>query len=274
MAAALTGSLRTSLFTVNPCLGRRSSDGALSRLHHRRTMVPVCPISSPRWPRRPFIRTKASTKRQNVIPTPSASNEGQVFKGGGSLAADGEQHTDRAARAEGRRERYRWPPDHQVRRSECYRLTRIDELPHDLRACHSRCSARLLLLHFSAALARAECPHPSIARRKMWAMAAAVARARTAVRRFRAGGPVRGRVHASGRARSRLVSRRATRGMAQASPRRAGPRVRRPIVRPGRRTVERAEVAAAFRLHARRATRRIVYSRFRLTVGVCQSVRC
>jgi len=142
-------------------------------------------------------------------------------------------------------------------------------LPHDLRACHSRCSACLLLLHFSAALARAECPHPSTARRKMRAMTAAVARARTAVRRFRAGGPVRGRVHASGRARRRLVSRRATRGMAQASPRRAGPRVRLPIVRPGRRTVERAEVAAAFRLHARRATRRIVYSlilysRFRL----------
>ena len=91
-------------------------------------MVPVCPITSPRWPRRPFIRTKASTKRQNAIPTPSASNEGQVFKGGGSLAADGEQHTDRAARAEGRRERYRWPPDHQLRRSECYRPTRVDEL--------------------------------------------------------------------------------------------------------------------------------------------------
>ena len=84
---------------------RRSSDGALSRLHHRRTVVRVCPISSPRWPRRPFTWTKASTKRQNAIPTPSASNEGQVFKGGGSLASYGEQHTDRAARAEGRRER-------------------------------------------------------------------------------------------------------------------------------------------------------------------------
>ena len=52
--------------------------------------------TSPRWPRRPFIRTKASTKRENAVPTPSASNEGQVFKGGESLAVDGEQHTDRA----------------------------------------------------------------------------------------------------------------------------------------------------------------------------------
>ena len=38
---------------------------------HRRTMVRVCPIPSPRWPHRPFIRTKASTKRQNAIPTVS-----------------------------------------------------------------------------------------------------------------------------------------------------------------------------------------------------------
>ena len=106
----------------------RSSRCGSSRLHHRRTLVPRCPITSPRWPRRPFIRTKASTKRQNAVPTPSASNEGQVFKGGGSLAADGEQHTDRAARAEGRRERYRWPPDHQTRRSECYRPTLVDEV--------------------------------------------------------------------------------------------------------------------------------------------------
>ena len=75
---------------------RRSSDAALCRLHHRRTLVPRCPITSPRWPRRPFIRTKASTKRENAVPTPSASNEGQVFKGGESLAVDGEQHTDRA----------------------------------------------------------------------------------------------------------------------------------------------------------------------------------
>ena len=74
---------------------RRSSDAALCRLHHRRTLVPRCPITSPRWPRRPFIRTKASTKRENAVPTPSASNEGQVFKGGESLAVDGEQHTDR-----------------------------------------------------------------------------------------------------------------------------------------------------------------------------------
>ena len=81
---------------------RRSSDAALCRLHHRRTLVPRCPITSPRWPRRPFIRTKASSKRENAVPTPSASNEGQVFKGGESSAADGEQHTGRAARAEGR----------------------------------------------------------------------------------------------------------------------------------------------------------------------------
>ena len=107
---------------------RPSSRCGLYRLHHRRTLVPVCPITSPRWPRRPFIRTKASTKRQNAVPTPSASNEGQVFKGGESLASYGEQHTDRAARAERRRERYRWPPDHQSRRSECYRPTLVDEL--------------------------------------------------------------------------------------------------------------------------------------------------
>ena len=56
------------------------------------------------------------------------SNEGQVFKGGESLAADGEQHTGRAARAEGWCERYRGPPDHQIRRSECYRPTLVDEL--------------------------------------------------------------------------------------------------------------------------------------------------
>ena len=107
---------------------RRSSRCGPSRLHHRRTLVPRCPITSPRWPRRPFIRTKASTKRENAVPTPSASNEGQVFKGGESLAADGEQHTGRAARAEGRCERYRGPPDHQTRRSECYRPTLVDEL--------------------------------------------------------------------------------------------------------------------------------------------------
>ena len=98
---------------------RRSSRCGPSRLHHRRTLVPRCPITSPRWPRRPFIRTKASTKRENAVPTPSASNEGQVFKGGESLAADGEQHTGRAVASEGRRERYRWPPYHQIRRSEC-----------------------------------------------------------------------------------------------------------------------------------------------------------
>ena len=107
---------------------RRSSRCGPSRLHHRRTLVPRCPITSPRWPRRPFIRTKASTKRENAVPTPSASNEGQVFKGGESLAADGEQHTGRAARAEGWCERYRGPPDHQTRRSECYRPTLVDEL--------------------------------------------------------------------------------------------------------------------------------------------------
>ena len=107
---------------------RRSSDAALCRLHHRRTLVPRCPMTSPRWPRRPFIRTKASTKRENAVPTPSASNEGQVFKGGESSAADGEQHTGRAARAEGWCERYRGPPDHQTRRSECYRPTLVDEL--------------------------------------------------------------------------------------------------------------------------------------------------
>jgi hypothetical protein len=44
------------------------------------------------------------------------------------LAADGEQHTGRAVASEGRRERYRWPPDHQTRRSECYRPTLVDEL--------------------------------------------------------------------------------------------------------------------------------------------------
>ena len=42
---------------------RRSSDGALSRLHHRRTLVRLCAILSPRWPRRPFIRTKATRPR-------------------------------------------------------------------------------------------------------------------------------------------------------------------------------------------------------------------
>ena len=59
---------------------------------------------------------------------PSASNEGQVFKGGESSAADGEQHTGRAARAEGRREWYRWSPGHHTRRSECYRPTFVDKL--------------------------------------------------------------------------------------------------------------------------------------------------
>lgn len=44
------------------------------------------------------------------------------------MAADGEQHTDRAARAEGRRERYQGPPYHRLRWSECYRPTFVDEL--------------------------------------------------------------------------------------------------------------------------------------------------
>ena len=125
--------------TFSPPEGGGSSDGALSRLHHRRTMVPDCPITSPRWPRRPFTWTKVPCEREKAIPKRSASTGGQVFKGGGSEAADGEQHTDRAARAEGRRERYRWPPDHQPRRSECYRPTLVDELQSEIISQHTAC---------------------------------------------------------------------------------------------------------------------------------------
>ena len=60
------------------------------RLRRRRTMVPVSQITSPPWPRRPFMRTKASSKRQNALPTPapSASNEGHIF--GENLASYGD----------------------------------------------------------------------------------------------------------------------------------------------------------------------------------------
>ena len=40
----------------------------------------------------------------------------------------GEQHTGRAVASEGRSERYRGPPFHQPRQSECYRPTFFDEL--------------------------------------------------------------------------------------------------------------------------------------------------
>ena len=111
-----------------PATRRRSSDGALCRLHHRRTMVPVCPITSPFRPRRPFIRTKVPCERERAIPKRCASTGGQVFRGEERRGSDGEQHTGRAARAERRCERYRGPSDHQLRRSECYRPTLVDEL--------------------------------------------------------------------------------------------------------------------------------------------------
>ena len=80
---------------------RRSSDAALCRLHHRRTLVPRCPITSPRWPRRPFTRTKASSKREKADPKPSASNEGQIFKSEQCSATVGEVNTGRAVGSEG-----------------------------------------------------------------------------------------------------------------------------------------------------------------------------
>ena len=90
--------------------------------------MPVCPFTSPIWPRRPFIRTKASSKREKAVPKPSASNEGQISKSEKCSATVGEVDTGRALAAEGRCERYRWPPDHQTRRSECYRPTLVDVL--------------------------------------------------------------------------------------------------------------------------------------------------
>ena len=53
---------------------------------------------------------------------------GQAFKGGGSLAAHGEQHTGRTVASEGRSERYLGPSFHHPRQSECCRPTFVDEL--------------------------------------------------------------------------------------------------------------------------------------------------
>ena len=115
-----------------PAARRRSSDGALCRLHHRRTMVPVCPITSPFRPRRAFMRTKVPCERERAIPKRCASTGGQVFRGEERRGSDGEQHTGRAVEAEGRSERYRGPPDHRIRRSECYRPTFVDELQSEI----------------------------------------------------------------------------------------------------------------------------------------------
>ena len=81
-------------------VGARPLSGPRSAV---KNMVRVCPIriTSPRWPRRPFIRTKVPCERETTIPKRSASTGGQVFKGGGSSAADGEQHTGRAVASEG-----------------------------------------------------------------------------------------------------------------------------------------------------------------------------
>ena len=81
-------------------VGARPLSGPRSAV---KNMVRVCPIriTSPRWPRRPFIRTKVPCERETTIPKRSASTGGQVFKGGGSSAADGKQHTGRAVASEG-----------------------------------------------------------------------------------------------------------------------------------------------------------------------------
>jgi len=65
---------------------------------------------------------------QNLKPEHGGCLEGQIFKSEQCSATVGEVNTGRAVAAEGRRERYRGPPDHQTRRSECYRPTLVDEL--------------------------------------------------------------------------------------------------------------------------------------------------
>ena len=91
-------------------------------------MVPVCPITSPFRPRRPFTRTKVPCERERAIPKRCASTGGQVFRGEEGRGSDGEQHTGRAVAAEGRSERYRGPSDHRMRRFERYRPTFVDEI--------------------------------------------------------------------------------------------------------------------------------------------------
>ena len=75
--------------------------------------------------------------RENAVPKPSASNEGQVFESEESSAQYAEVNTGRAVAAEGRCERYRGPPDHQTRRSECYRPTLVDELQSAVSSQHT-----------------------------------------------------------------------------------------------------------------------------------------
>ena len=100
-------------------------------IEHRRTMVPNCPITSLHWPHCPFTWTKVPCERERAIPKRSASTGGQVIKGGGSLAADGEQrtlHRSICIASEGRSEWYQGPSDYHKRRSECCRPTFVDEL--------------------------------------------------------------------------------------------------------------------------------------------------
>ena len=61
---------------------RPSMVGALCGPSHRRTLMSVCPLTSPSRLRRPFIWTKVPCKRERTVLKPSASNEGQVLKGG------------------------------------------------------------------------------------------------------------------------------------------------------------------------------------------------
>ena len=61
----------------------------------RRPMAPVCPITSPRWPLRPFIWTKAPCERERAIPKRCAMrvHRGSVFQGRAahrSIRRDGE----------------------------------------------------------------------------------------------------------------------------------------------------------------------------------------
>ena len=77
---------------------RRFSHAALCPLCHRITLVPVCPFTSPIWPRRPFmrLRTKACGKRvnQGFLDT-SDLRRGQVGWPGHSTACRKSEHLQR-----------------------------------------------------------------------------------------------------------------------------------------------------------------------------------